>query len=111
MDRMIAFCGLVCTDCPAFEATRDNDLVRAEETALLWSKEYGVKVTVKDIWCDGCLVEGKKCAHCAVCAVRACAMERGVIHCGACDEFACGTIEQIFAVAPEARKVLEAEKK
>ncbi|MBN1883461.1 MAG: DUF3795 domain-containing protein [Deltaproteobacteria bacterium] len=111
MDRMIAFCGLICTDCPAYQATQADDLAGAQETAALWSKEYGVNVQVEDVWCDGCLVEGKKCAHCAVCAVRKCAVKRGVVHCGACADFACGTIEQIFAVAPEAREVLEAEGK
>jgi hypothetical protein len=108
---MIAFCGLVCTDCPAYEATKADDLKKAQETASLWSKEYGVDVTTEDVWCDGCLVSGRKCAHCAHCAVRACAMERNVVHCGACDDFVCKTIEQIFAVAPEAREVLEAERK
>ena len=111
MDRMIAYCGLICTECPAYEATQANDLKKAEETAALWSKEYGVNVKVEHIWCDGCLVEGKKCAHCAECAVRTCAMGRGVVHCGACADFACKTVEQILAVAPEARKVLEAERK
>ena len=25
MDKMIAYCGIVCTECPAFEATQKND--------------------------------------------------------------------------------------
>jgi hypothetical protein len=111
MERMIAYCGLVCTDCPAYEATKNNDQKKAEETAALWTKHYGVDVKVEHIWCDGCLVEGKKCAHCFECAVRACARDKGVIHCGACADFACNTVEQILALAPDARKVLEAERK
>jgi len=31
---MIAYCGLVCSDCPTFLATRnDDDVVRAKEEA------------------------------------------------------------------------------
>jgi hypothetical protein len=110
-ERMIAYCGLVCTDCPASDATKTGDEKKARETATLWAKEYGIEVTVDDIWCDGCLVEGKKCSHCRVCDIRACGVKRGVENCGRCDEFPCARIEAFFEMAPDARSVLEAERK
>jgi len=111
MDRMIAYCGLICTDCPAYEATQNNDLKKAQETAELWSKHYGADIRVEHVWCDGCLVEGKKCSYCAKCAVRACAGERDVIHCGVCADYECDKIGELLALAPELRNVLEAERK
>ncbi|MCK4356498.1 DUF3795 domain-containing protein [Candidatus Bipolaricaulota bacterium] len=27
MEKMIAYCGLICTNCPAYIATQKNDLV------------------------------------------------------------------------------------
>jgi hypothetical protein len=109
MDKMIAYCGLVCTDCPAYLATVAGDEAKARETAELWSKQYGINVAVEDVWCDGCLVEGKKCAHCAQCEIRACGIERGVKNCGWCPDFSCGRIEGFFKMAPFARAVLEEE--
>jgi hypothetical protein len=109
MDRMIAYCGLVCTDCPAYLATKAGDEKKAQETAALWKKEYGVDVSVADVWCDGCIAPGKKCAHCAECDIRACGIEKGVPNCGRCADFACGKIEAFFKMAPFARDVLETE--
>jgi len=111
MERMIAYCGLICTDCPAYQATRANDEKKAAETAALWAKEYGISVTVADVWCDGCLVGGRKCAHCAECEVRACGAARSVANCGRCPDFSCGKTEKFFAMAPFAREVLEKEAK
>jgi hypothetical protein len=34
MDKMIAYCGLVCTDCDAYIATQANDLVTLAHTTL-----------------------------------------------------------------------------
>jgi hypothetical protein len=109
MEKMIAYCGLTCTDCPAYQATRANDEQKARETAELWSKEYGINVSVDKVWCDGCLVAGKKCAHCAECGIRACGMERGVKNCGHCPDFSCDKTEAFFKMAPFARAVLEKE--
>jgi hypothetical protein len=109
MEKMIAYCGLVCTDCPAYLATKAGDEKKAQETAALWKKEYGIDVSVADVWCDGCLVAGKKCAHCAECEIRACGIEKGVTNCGRCADFACAKIEGFFKMAPFARDVLQRE--
>ncbi len=106
MKRMIAYCGLVCTDCPAYLATQAEDEKKARETADLWAREYGIKVTVADVWCDGCSAEGKKCAHCAECEIRACGIGNGVENCGRCADFPCSKIEAFFAIVPAARGTL-----
>lgn len=106
-DEMIAHCGLVCTACEAYKATRTMDAALAKATAAAWSKQFNVRVEVDDVWCDGCLVEGKKCTHCKECEIRACAMQRGVVNCGHCDDFACDKLDLIFQMVPAARQRLE----
>ena len=86
-EKMIAYCGLVCTECPAYLATKTNDEKMAKETAEMWTKHYKVDVKVEDVWCDGCLVEGKKCAHCGMCEIRVCGIEKGAKNYGHCDDY------------------------
>ena len=106
--EMIACCGLVCTECPGYIATRENDPEKIAATARAWSKEHGREVRPEDVWCDGCLVEGKKCAHCSECAVRACCIGRGLDNCALCSEFSsCDTIRSFLKIVPPARAVLE----
>lgn len=106
-DKMIAYCGLLCTECPAFLATQANDTAKAQETADQWSKAFNVQVSVEDIWCDGCLAEGRKCAHCGDCEIRACAKEKGVVNCAHCDTYPCAPLSGLFKMAPPAQEILE----
>ena len=106
-EPMIAYCGLTCTECPAYLATRTGDQAKAAEVAAMWSRDYGIKVTPDDVWCDGCLVDGKKCAHCAECEIRACAQEKAVANCAHCDEYACDTLGKFFAMVPPAKATLD----
>ena len=58
--------------------------------------------------CDGCLGEGgRKCPYCDECAVRACALERGMANCAHCEQYACDTLLKFFEMAPEARESLD----
>jgi len=107
-DEMISHCGLICTRCDAYLATRTMDADRAAEVAAAWSRQFQIQVEVEHVWCDGCLVGGRKCAHCGECEIRACAMERGVANCGRCEEFACERLEAFFGMVPQARATLEA---
>jgi hypothetical protein len=44
MKKMVAFCGLICTDCKAFIATRENDNAKRKEVAEAWSKAFGREI-------------------------------------------------------------------
>lgn len=110
MERIIAYCGLVCTDCPAYLATRANDREAVEKVAAEWRKEYNAPgITVDYVYCEGCTGEGgRKCGHCAECGIRACGSARGVANCGCCPEYAsCEKIQGFFAMVPQARAVLD----
>jgi hypothetical protein len=109
MDRIIAYCGLVCTDCPGYIATQANDQEALERVAAMWREEYNAPdITVASVICDGCPgAEGRKCGHWSECEIRACAIERDVLTCGHCTDYACEKLEGFFGFVPEARKTLD----
>ncbi|MEA3397854.1 MAG: DUF3795 domain-containing protein [Chloroflexota bacterium] len=109
MDEMIAYCGLVCSDCPAYIATQADDRAALERVAAQWREAFNAPdITADSIICDGCLGDaGRKCSHCAECEVRACAVERGIVNCAHCAEYACDKLKGSFGFAPEAQAVLD----
>jgi len=108
--EMIAYCGLNCTECPALIATKENNEEKVKAIAAEWAKAYGANITADSVWCDGCLVGGKKCGHCHECEIRACGMKKGVKNCAHCAQYPCGKLEAFFALAPVAKNNLEAIK-
>ena len=109
MNRMIAYCGLVCTDCEAYIATQAGDLATLERLAAKARKEYGMPdATAASTMCDGCLATSDRlCGYCYECQVRACGIARGVVNCAHCDDYACETLEGFWNMAPEARTMLD----
>ena len=105
--QLIGCCGLLCSRCPAFLATQANDVAKAEETARLWAREYGLEVAVEQVWCDGCTGDGRKCAHCAECEIRSCALDRNLESCAGCLDYPCAQLTGFFEVVPVARQTLE----
>lgn len=109
MERIVAYCGLVCSECEAYVATQANDLETLERLAQHAREEFGVEdATVETTMCDGCLAEsGRQIAYCATCEIRACGVERGVVNCAHCADYACEKLEGFFAQVPDARSVLD----
>lgn len=109
MEQMIAYCGLICTDCPAYLATQANDQAELERVAALWREEYNAPdITVASVICDGCLTDqGRKCGHCADCDIRACAMALNLANCGRCADYGCDKIEGFLGFVPDARATLD----
>jgi len=108
MDRLVAMCGLICSDCPAYLATVNNDDEKRRETAAAWSKQFGVDIKPEGINCMGCLsTEGPVFHHCTVCEIRKCGMDKGVPDCGHCAEYACEKLTAFFEHAPAAKAALD----
>ena len=106
--QMIAYCGLTCTECPAYIATQADDMEALARVATQWSKEFNTTITTKDCLCDGCLSSnGRLSGYCSQCAVRACAIERRVINCAYCDDYGCETLSSFLQFAPQAKAKLE----
>jgi len=109
MDKMIAYCGLVCTDCEAYIATQANDLAALERMAARARDQFNnPDITIESAMCDGCLSDSERlCGYCFECQVRACGMARGVVNCAYCDDYGCEKIEGFFGFVPAARATLD----
>jgi len=109
MEKITAFCGLTCTECPARIATEAGDEEALVAVAKQWSVDYGAPLTAEDCRCDGCLSEsGPWMAHCAECKIRACAIEKDVETCAHCPEYGCEKLTEFFGFVPEAKETLDA---
>ena len=108
MEKMIAYCGLTCTECPAFLATQQDDDSQRAQVAEMWAKEFGTQYKPEDINCDGCLSEdGRHIGYWDTCEIRACALGKGVENCAHCDDYACEKLDALFATGHEARTTLD----
>jgi hypothetical protein len=106
--KIVAYCGIVCTECPALIATKNNDDKKRKETAEMWSKAYGHEMKPEDINCTGCVSgKGKKLAYCAVCEVRKCGQEKKVVNCAYCNDYVCETLGNFFQRAPQLKANLD----
>lgn len=103
-EQIIAYCGLVCTECPAFIATRTKDTDKLAALALEW---YGQAGDAKTCVCDGCTEAGRINQFCRECGVRLCAIERGVTNCAHCPDYGCQKLTGLFQHIPLARENLE----
>lgn len=106
MNQMMAYCGLMCDECPAYKATVNNNDELRKKTAAQWSKMFNADIRAEQINCLGCRSE-VRFAHCGICEVRACNLEKQLGHCGECDAFSCSKEDFILGNAPGARKRLE----
>lgn len=109
MKDMIGFCGLDCEKCDAYIATIHNDQALREKTAKLWAELNNAPILPEHINCEGCRMSGTKTVFCeSMCAVRQCALKKGVTTCGACPELAnCSTVGEIIANNPSALENLQ----
>lgn len=111
MDRIIGYCGLICTECPAYLATLKNDDALRKETAAKWSEMFKSDIKPESINCDGCTTPGTKFAHCAECPIRQCALAKNLKNCGWCGDYPCKHVKQFLKWVPDAKKVLDTERK
>jgi hypothetical protein len=108
MERIIAYCGLSCSECPAYIAKKTNDDELRKKTAVEWSKMFNSDIKPEDINCDSCLtIDGVVIQYCNVCDIRKCAQAKNVENCGFCDEYTCEKLERWFKNVPNAKAVLD----
>jgi hypothetical protein len=108
MERMIATCGLICTDCEAYKATQDNDAAALEAVAKSWSEQFGVALSAADCSCNGCrATSGPWMSHCSECDIRACGIEQDVANCSECASYACGKLSAFLEHVSDAKATLD----
>lgn len=87
--RNMTMCGYRCDLCKAYVANIDKKDER-EELSRMWKKYYGLDVPTGDIYCDGCRNMKPDAKRVDTgCTVRVCVMEKGIKHCGDCEEYPC----------------------
>ena len=107
-EPMIAYCGLVCTDCDAHVATQAEDMEALERMANEASKQLGMEMTVADAMCDGCrATTGRQIGYCHECEIRLCAVQRHIETCAHCDDYACEKIDGFSKPGSAHRKRLD----
>ncbi len=106
MDKKIAYCGLNCSECPAYVATIEDDHEKRKDLAEKWSTE-NFPLEPEDINCEGCTKKTDIMSFCGNCDVRECASERGVENCAHCSEYPCDKLDKIFNMDPGAKERLD----
>jgi hypothetical protein len=108
MERIIAACGLVCSECPAYVATQTGDEEAIAKMAADAAAKFDREVKPEEVLCDGCLTESeRKCGYIADCEIRACAVERGFANCAHCGEYACEKLTGFMESASGIKEILD----
>jgi hypothetical protein len=111
MPKMIAYCGLVCSDCPTFLATQNDDDAARRKTADFYAEKFGFKLKPEDINCDGCKSEGGKLiGYCQSCEIRQCCREKNLENCAYCSEQPCENLIKFHEFSTDAKARFEALK-
>jgi len=102
-EKQVAYCGIVCNECPIFIVTVDDDNEKRKEMAQRWQKESGVKIRPEDINCDGCLSDtGIIIEYGVNCEIRKCGEEKQVRNCAYCENYICDKLYKFYKRAQKA---------
>ena len=108
MSKIIACCGLVCSKCPTFLATKNNDDNARKKTAAFYSEKFGFNLKPEDINCDGCLSnKGELLGYCSTCEVRKCCREKGLDNCAVCKDQPCDKLTKFHEFSSYAKECFE----
>ncbi len=96
MGRIVAACGLICTECPAYIATQKDDDQKRAKVAEDWSKG-GEKLKPEDINCGGCVQTTKRVFRfCGTCGVRSCVLGKNIKNCAYCSDYPCKKLDDLL---------------
>lgn len=112
MEKILAFCGLDCSVCPAYVATINNDDTARSKIAEEWGKQFNVQMKPEDVNCDGCLsIDGRHLGYCAMCEIRKCGIGKAVENCAYCADYSCEKVSAFHAHAAPAKETLDGIRK
>ena len=107
MDQIIGYCGIVCTDCPAFIATKNNDDALRKEVAEKWTELLESDYQPEDINCEGCHSNVLNCKYCLHCEIRKCGLTKNIQNCAYCGDYPCDKVTEFHKHVPEAKTLLD----
>ena len=92
-ERIVGYCGIVCSECPILLATRRGDDAAKELVAEALTSHYGREYGPRDIDCEGCPTSGARLwSRCEACEARKCARKRNVELCSSCPDYRCAKL-------------------
>ena len=94
-NRIVAPCGIVCTDCLAYLATQSDDMEKLQEIAEKWSTETQT-YEANDLVCDGCFSD-RLHAFCVDCEARRCAIQKELSVCSICSMYPCEKLNDLWS--------------
>jgi hypothetical protein len=89
-------CGIDCSVCEAYIATFENDLEVLSRHQKSFEENFGKKVSLEELKCEGCMSQGKKISFCDLCEIRLCAIDRDLPNCAHCPDFPCDKGKMIW---------------
>lgn len=103
----MAYCGLDCSDCAVYVATKTGDDSLRQAFAAHESARWKIQIEPARLNCHGCKDLQPKSGFCATCEVRQCAMERKVEDCATCVEFPCPKLDRVHAAMVNVGKAVD----
>src|SRR5512144_951080 len=94
MTKMMSACGVMCSECPAYQGAAKG-VAHQRRTVAAWLRIYGLSETPERISCGGCLSSDAEVFHTSVrCQARRCCRDKGFSSCAECSQEACETLEK-----------------
>jgi len=108
MEKMIGYCGIICSECLVLIATQRDDDSERKRVAEMFTKQYGKEYKPEDINCDGCISESSRIfSYCNTCEIRKCGREKKVKNCAFCRDYACEKLSELFSDYSKAKETLD----
>ena len=107
LDPHIAYCGLDCSGCDVYQATKfDSDDIRQKYADKIFA-QFKIRVETQNINCHGCRDERPKSGYCAMCEVRKCTIDRGLENCAWCADYGCEKLLKVHAAMISVGKAVD----
>lgn len=107
LEPHIAFCGLDCSGCDVYQATKFNDDGLRQAYADKVFKSWKIVVEPAKLNCHGCRDARPKTGYCATCQVRQCALDRGLENCAICPDYGCEKLQRVHAAMISVGKAVD----
>lgn len=95
MNDNVAYCGIICTECPLYIATQKNDFEMKKKIQSEYEELYHRPFDLEDIKCYGCKSD-KKFFLSNKCNITPCNKNKGIDTCSQCNNHPCKRIEKFY---------------
>jgi hypothetical protein len=112
-EHELAYCGLLCSGCPIYvatrEANRDKQQKMRADIARLCKEHFDWNIRPEEVTdCDGCKSDtGRLFFACAKCEIRSCARLKKLASCAYCSNYACEKLLKFLPSDPGAKLRLD----